>query len=324
MRDDRAVHSSPAERVTRLVLGVALPACWVAAAALPFVLAWARLPDSVATHWSAGGAPNGAMPRGAAAVLLIGLGGLAAAGSWIAVHRRQPSQVGTCAFLGVMFGALAISIVRANVDVATWQEARSVSLLAVAGLCGIAGAASVLASRVARPLATAASSRPTAAPPSLGLGATERAMWSGTTRNRGLTVLALALAAAAIGISRIASPWSALGCGVAALAVATFSEVHVAIDERAVVVAFGMWRFPRMTIRLDRIREARMIQVVPLERGGWGYRGSLRARGKAAVIVRGGEGLELIVDGGKSFVVTIDDALAAAGLVNDLIARRAP
>ena len=45
---------------------------------------------------------------------------------------------------------------------------------------------------------------------------------------------------------------------------------------------------------------------------GWGYRGSLRLFGRAAVVVRRGERLELSLMGEQSFVVTVDGSATAA------------
>jgi hypothetical protein len=73
-----------------------------------------------------------------------------------------------------------------------------------------------------------------------------------------------------------------------------------------------------MSIALRQIREAHAIKLTPWS---WGYRGSLRLVGRAAIIVRGGDALDLQLVGGKRLSITVDDATIAAGLVNDLVAR---
>jgi len=102
------------------------------------------------------------------------------------------------------------------------------------------------------------------------------------------------------------------------------TEIHVRVDERALRIAFGPLRFPRMSIAVDRIEHAEKMTVAPMANGGWGYRGSLTAFGRAAVVVRGGEGLRLALRDHKTMIVTVDDAETGAGLINDLVSRRRP
>ena len=53
--------------------------------------------------------------------------------------------------------------------------------------------------------------------------------------------------------------------------------------------------------------------------GGWGYRGSRTAFGRAAVVLRGGDAIRLRLTGGSEFAVTVDDAAAGAALLTDLL-----
>jgi hypothetical protein len=57
-----------------------------------------------------------------------------------------------------------------------------------------------------------------------------------------------------------------------------------------------------------------------MEWGGWGYRGSRRAFGRSAVVLRGGGAIRLLLTDGTKFAVTVDDAAAGAGLLTDLLA----
>lgn len=101
-------------------------------------------------------------------------------------------------------------------------------------------------------------------------------------------------------------------------AVWLLASVRVTTSASGVKVAYGPLRWPVTRIPLRRVTHAEAVEVVPT---GWGYRGSLRLFGRAAVIVRKGEGLELSLTGGKSFVVTVDGAVTAAALLNDELAR---
>jgi hypothetical protein len=81
----------------------------------------------------------------------------------------------------------------------------------------------------------------------------------------------------------------------------------------------GLWR---TGVALRDVVQAEAIDIRPLEWGGWGYRGSLRLMGRAAVVLRAGPGVRLELRGGRVLAVTVDDAETAAGLLNDLVARR--
>jgi len=156
----------------------------------------------------------------------------------------------------------------------------------------------------------------------VGLAPGERATWVASAHNAWLTGGAIALLGAAALIRLFAPGWTALSCLVTAVVLAGIAEIHARVDARGLSIAFGPWRLPRMRVALDRIRSARTIDIDPLANGGWGYRGSLSVLGRAAVIVRRGEGLELRLDRDQTLIVSVDDAKTAAGLLNDLAARR--
>lgn len=120
-------------------------------------------------------------------------------------------------------------------------------------------------------------------------------------------------AAAAAGVALLFVEWwvgvTLLWVGIV---VAAFAKVTVAADGDGVHVASGVWPLPRLTIRLDRIESIEAIDVNPWRWGGWGYRGALRMFKRAAWIVRAGPGLKLSLTGGRTFVVTVDDAAEGA------------
>lgn len=308
---------------TRIWLGVVVPVAWVAVAVAAFVATWSRLPDPLATHWGLSGTPNGAMPRLAAFALFGGTGLLAALAARVAMSRAHgiAQLVGGATFAGVLFAALGIVTVLANLDATRWQDAHSVGLALALACCAIAGFGAALASRVARTLEPARAAG-SLARPTIGLGATERAMWSASAKNGALFVVAFLVAIA--GVIRWASggSWIAVAsCAFAALLVTALAEVHVRVDDRGVTIAFGPLGFPRMRVGVNRIAHADTTMVRPMEHGGWGYRGSLTVLRRAAVVIRGGEGLRLALRDNKTMIITVDDAGTAAGLINDLVAR---
>jgi hypothetical protein len=300
----------------RTWLGIVAPLTWLAIAVLPFVLAWSRLPEPMACHFDLRGAPNGALPRITNLALDGGAALLAAIGVFVATrHTVNRASVGFAAFIGCMFAGIAVVEVAVNLDAATWRHAHSAPLPITIGLVAAAGLATRFASRAARALepARTATSGPLA---TVGLGPSERAMWTGSAHNRWL--VGVAFASIVVGVLL---PAIGLGvCVLVAVLCLTFASVQARVDERGVRVALGPLAFPRVRFPLATIREARAVDIAPAQNGGWGYRGSVAMLGKAAIVIRGGEGLELQLDGGQ-VRITIDDAATAAGLVNDLIRR---
>jgi hypothetical protein len=102
-----------------------------------------------------------------------------------------------------------------------------------------------------------------------------------------------------------------------------FARVRVTISERALLIRYGYIGWLSQSVSLDRVASARAFDLRPLEHGGWGYRGSLRLFGRASCVIRGGRALELTLERGRRFSVTLDDADSAARWVNAAVARRA-
>ena len=310
---------------TRIWLGVVVPVAWVAAAVGAFAATWTRLPDPLATHWGLSGTPNGSMPKLAAFVLFAGATVLAAIAARVAMHRERgiAQLAGAAAFAGVLFAALGVVTVVANLDAPRWQDARAVGIPLALACCALAWGAAALVSRAARTLERMPAA--TSALPSIGLGPTERAVWSAGAKNRALFVVALFVAVGGVTAWASGGSWIEVStCAACAVLVTGITEIHVRVDERALRIAFGPLRFPRMSIAVDRIEHAEKMTVAPMANGGWGYRGSLTAFGRAAVVVRGGEGLRLALRDHKTMIVTVDDAETGAGLINDLVSRRTP
>jgi hypothetical protein len=227
-----------------------------------------------------------------------------------------------CAFFGGLACGLSALLVALNLDASSWHVARSMPLGWLAAVLSAAALCAVGARRLALPLdrreQPVAFERAT-----VGLGATERAVWSSTATNPWLAGLGTVLGGAgllATAATPIAAPAALI---IAGLALVMFCRVRVRIDSQGMTVAYGPFEFPRTRIPLARIRAARALELSPLEHGGWGYRGSLWLFGKAAIVIRRGPAIELQRRDGKVLFVTVDDALTGAGLLNDLAARGA-
>lgn len=96
-----------------------------------------------------------------------------------------------------------------------------------------------------------------------------------------------------------------------------FASARVTVGPKAVVVGLGPWGWPRRRVALDDIRRATNTNVDPMSYGGWGYRVK---RGVTAVVVRRGDALQLDLNNGRSFTVTVDQADQGASLVNHYLA----
>ncbi len=311
----------------RTGFGVVLPLGWLVLAVAPFLYAWDRLPEPIASHWGLSGPPNGALPRISVLAIHGGATALAAIIAWIVTRpgTRSRSVSATCGlmtFIGSLFAMLGVAVVVANLDAPTWHDARPMSLPLVALLVVAATLAAAVVSRRARSLDAVLAPESPAERATVGLATGERATWIASAHNRWIGGTALVLVGAAAAGRTLVPGWSALSCVGLALLLAAFAEIHARVDDRGLSIAFGPWRLPRMRVPLERIRGARTIEIEPMANGGWGYRGSLSIFGRAAVIVRRGEGLELRLDRDQVLIVSVDDAKTAAGLINDLAARR--
>ncbi|MGH8826049.1 MAG: DUF1648 domain-containing protein, partial [Jiangellaceae bacterium] len=101
------------------------------------------------------------------------------------------------------------------------------------------------------------------------------------------------------------------------------ASVRVTVDRRGLRVV-GRFGWPRVEVPLDQIREARVVSVRPLgDFGGYGYRiaafGTLR--GVSGVVLRSGEAVLVEQVEGRRMLVTVGDAVTAAGLHNALVER---
>jgi hypothetical protein len=150
-------------------------------------------------------------------------------------------------------------------------------------------------------------------------GPGERGAWT----SRAHLAWWLPLVLIAIGAILVVSARSVIGALPAALLVLVylaFGWIRVSVDARGLRVRYGLLPWPVTSVPLSDIRRAERIDLRPLEWGGWGYRGSRKAFGRAAVVLRGGDAIKLQLTDGKEFAVTVDDAATGAALLTDLIA----
>ena len=153
-----------------------------------------------------------------------------------------------------------------------------------------------------------------------GSTAGERAAWTG----RAHLAWWLPLVLIAIGVILAVSARSLVGAIPAALLLLVylaFGWIKVTVDVRGLQIRYGVLPRPVTSVPLDDIRRAERIDLAPLQWGGWGYRGSRKAFGRAAVVLRGGDAIKLQLTDGGEFAVTVDDAATGAALLADLLAQ---
>ncbi len=297
--------------------------CLVAAlvVAVVFIVSWSNLPDPMAVHFDEGGEAN----RSASPVqiLLISELTLLALGAGLSRGAVRGSLAlrsiyATSAAAAVSLGYLFTVAVLVNADAGTADEAR-MPLWHLAVAAGLAVAAAGGA-RVLVPRERPADADQSTATGSVGLKPGEKAVWVRSVGPRWL------IAAGGLG-AVVAVVAGVLGWGPGfwlwpvGLLVAMMAGARVRVHGGGLTIRLPLLRVPRIHVPLQRIGKAWAAEVRPLpDLGGWGYR---IAKGRRGLALRSGPAVWLELDNGTQFVVAVDDAATAAGLLSDLLARDA-
>jgi hypothetical protein len=309
-------------KAVRVLAGVVVPLVLVAATLVPLVVFGDRLPEPVATHWALDGTPDGSTSQGALLVLFAAMVGLPAALMVAVARRRDPRRfevavpLATGGFVAALMAGVSLSVVVANLDVDDWTAATSVGWMLPAVLA-FAVAVAVGLGAVGRRMEI--DDEAPASLPSAGLAPGVRAVWVGSARST--WGLPFTLGFFVTGIALMVWVHLALGFFTAVVGFVglAFTSVQVTVDHKGLRIRFGALSWPVMAVGYERIVSASVIEDLrPVSWGGWGYRGSLKVFGRAAVVLRRGPALQVELRGDKVLVVTVDDAVTAAGVLNDL------
>ncbi|MEV0149927.1 MULTISPECIES: hypothetical protein [unclassified Nonomuraea] len=291
-----------------------------------------RLPDPIATHWSGGSAPDGAMPLAVSATASVALWSVLWVTLAVVAPMAQERRNGRAGWWGalagdaVLFLGMSGTTLSANLDAASWTEAR-LSGWQAAVVVGASLAVGVLTGYLRRG-ETDPPSAGESAPPSLRLQAGRRVVWIGRAGNRWLAAVTVAAGAALcvlavlvlLGLADGGSARALPGLGIA-LAVGLFtSSLTARVTEDGLAIGLGPLGWPVRRIRLDAIERAWSETRSPVEVGGWGFRG---LPGSATIMLRGGECLVVRYRSGGRLAISVDDAGRGASLINALIAERA-
>src|SRR5579863_818821 len=246
------------------------------------VLTRHSLPGSVAMFWTVAGHPRGHVPRLAAVIVLLAVP-LAAALVTAVCPQLNVAALMRSAFTAVGLFAALVTGLRAVFTLSVNSAYGSAAPLpaAIAVLTAVVIVAIALLAALYVALAPAG---PAGLPAWRGGG--DEPLWRGTAMARRPPITAIV----------------------------------VEIDQREFAVHyFGGTRWPATRLPIPSIRAVELANVDPPKSGGWGYRGSLRWQKAAALNVRRGPGLRLKLDGGRRFLITVDDPEGAAEVLRQFV-----
>ncbi|MFD6177854.1 MULTISPECIES: DUF1648 domain-containing protein [unclassified Isoptericola] len=290
-------------------------------------LAWLdELPDEIASHWSGGGAPDGFSGPVVFTLLLVGVAaGLlvlfwfigTAAGS--AASTRRIAAAGSVWSGGFVGGTLLTTL-------APQRGLADVSQVTVdGGATALALLLPLVPAVLAAVLAPGDPALPADEPvaddaPRAPLRDGERAVWlRRATGGPGLAVGMVAILVTAA-LAVVLETWAMLAVPVvlAALFAAMFAFT-VRVDATGLTVR-SVLGWPGTHVPADEVLAASVTEVRPFgEFGGWGWR--VGRGGRTGVVLRAGEALLVERTGGRSIVVTVDDAATGAALLNTVADR---
>lgn len=310
------------ERTARLALGIGMPMVTLAAIIIPYLAVRSDLPDRVATHFDGSGTPDGSMSPGMMILTTLALAGLGVAGcAWLAWSRSPlpRSLAPTVGFLGGFLAGMGAGIALVTVlsqrGLDDWTEAPDVwALVVVPVVLGVA--LGVLASWFASILPAKPSTHLAGTPPSMKLDHGQHAVWTETLHSKWLLRFGVIAIVAGVVVAAGTFWWLMLPAVFSGVAMISFATLRVRADQHGLHIRYGILPWPRTSVDVADIETASVIDVRPMEWGGWGYRGSLKLMKQAAVVHRAGPGIRLDLVDGKVFVVTVDNPEQPVALLN--------
>ncbi|MDE0545789.1 DUF1648 domain-containing protein [Microbacterium sp. C7(2022)] len=315
-----------------ILVALVIPAVVAGVGTAVQVIAVPGLGETVAVHWNAAGDPDGFAPAWTQPLMTVGIGfGVPAL---IALPALPGLRRGAGGPTYRLLGATATWTSIFVVTIFTWTTLAQtggasadavaigrilVSALLIALAAGI-GAWFAQPAVAARPL-HARSVAP------LPIEAHEHAVWVKVSTMTPVAMWALwasaallLLAGGLMVIQQAEAGWIVAIVGVVmVVAVGATTTFRVAVTEAGMRVR-SVWGVPRFGVAAADVQQVQVIEVNPMgEFGGWGVRA---APGRLGVVLRSGEAIKVTRRGGKSLLVTVDDAATGAALLESY-ARRA-
>ncbi|MFI6472023.1 DUF1648 domain-containing protein [Streptomyces sp. NPDC050516] len=309
----------------------------VALAVLPFLLAIAvdltafaflraRLPDQLASHFTASGGSDDTQSHTSYLVfVLVTHIGLAAL--WAVVARTGDAAVrglrwtvGAGYAVAGLVGYLMVAVLVANTDAVDPARVRMPPWqLAVGAGCGALAAGIGWLLLLTVPMPAPMPSPGPGEPERLDLAEGEVAGWMRRAPSRVLLAMGVALIVTAIALLYAGGTRHAIIALGGALLCLAFSCPYVTVDRHGLTARPTVLPWPRIRVPLSDVDRAISREVKILaEYGGWGYR---MRPGKTGLMLRSGEALVVRRAGGREFAVTVDDSATAAALLNTLAHR---
>lgn len=336
-------------RTAVIWVGLIVPLAIIGLATAVMVSWLPEMPDPSATHWSGNG-PDGFGPPWVNLLvpLVVGVSGILLLTGFALLAPRLPlrqddrahglprSGFGTTAMmrflaatslgLAAMMAVLGIAIMGVQRRLDDAADAPDVGPWAALGFAAMLAAGVLgwfLQPKTPRASAQARSEKrePQSDAP-LQIPSGGRAAWFGTSTLSRVAVitlsitvfLCLAFGATLVGFGR-AGGWFAVGVGVLMILMLLATSVfHVRADAGGLHVRSALG-WPRYEVPVGDMVAVRAVAVNPVaEFGGWGLRWG--ADGRFGIVLRTGEGIEIVRRNGRIFVVTLDDARTAAAVLS--------
>lgn len=314
--------------IRRVIVGAAIPAVTLATAVVPYVLYRDELPDRVATHFDASGTPDGSMTSQGllifSGLLLVMPGVLMLIGSAVRSNRMSrpfpPFMAGLGGFLAMLGSAIVAQTVLSQRGLNDWTEASNPGV-GIAAAVVAASVAGVVAALLAKALpynvdSPAFAADPGGEVPIMDITPGERVVFTETISPGWMLWLTAGFLAAAVVLAIFAVWWTAFILLLTAVPLLLFSAMRVQADQHSLTVRSALLGVRFAKVKTADLEQASVIDVEPMKWGGWGYRGSLKLAGTAAVVMRRGPGVHLKLTGDRVFVVTLDNPRAAAAVLN--------
>ncbi|MFH5208829.1 DUF1648 domain-containing protein [Antrihabitans spumae] len=306
-----------------LVFGIIVPILAAAVGIAVTALLKSRLPDQIATHWTAAKPDSFSEPMTFAwvfALVIVLVGGgccaVAALAQALLLMRRAMLLLGLT-IVGLLF-TLQITILVIQLDRDSVTDVRLpwpvISLGVLAGiLFGSTGAAMLRDFRVR----IRAEEPPPPTLPRGVLASIEDTV--GFSRIGSVVVATSVVAVAAIGCLFVDATWPLVATVPVVLVLLALMRFEVIVDSTGVRVRnFGL---TSIDISIDEITGAKSIHVNPFkDYGGWGLRA--KGRGRYGIVTTTGPAVEIGAASGLMLTITTQHADAMAGAINSFADRR--
>lgn len=323
------------QRVRTAHLGV----CWAVLAVLAVVylavavLVADDLPSQVPVHFGVDGVADGWLAPGIALVAfgLFGLGlpvlllVVFAVGEWWRGSSARFTTALVCAVavgLVALFAALlwsaagggGLTVLERGPD--GTAEVRMSAGLLLGPLAVAVGVGLLVAALLPAPLPQP---EPQVAEP-LPISPSDRVSWFGRARSAQPVILALLAGVLGVVFAVLVSGqwWLWLVVLLLLLLVPATTIFRVTVDGDGLT-----WRsalgIPRGRVALEDVADVSVVQVRPGDYGGYGVRS---VPGATAIVTRHGPALRVAREAGRTFIITVDDAMAAASVLEGLRRRR--